>query len=114
MEKTDVKKWIFLSLLVTMPGMLETQSPTGLSASVITMAQTEFSTYDLINIAKHNKKRKIRVKSRRIEHSDAELAQLLNETTESQSQSIRTEDVDLRSLLHATSGHTIKPMEKWL
>lgn len=114
MEKTDVKKWIFLSLLVTMPGMLETQSPTGLSASVTTMAQTEFSTSDLINIAKHNKKRKIRVKSRRIEHSDAELSQILNETTEALSASIRTEDVDLRSLLHATSGHAIKPLEKWL
>lgn len=113
MEKTAVKTWVFTSLLISMPGMLETQSPTNLSASVTTMAQTELSTSELLSIAKSNKKRKIRVKSRRIEHNDAELVQLLNETTESQSQTIRTEDVDLRSLLHATSGHTIKPMERW-
>jgi hypothetical protein len=114
MEKTAVKTWVFTSLLITMPGMFETQSPTNLSASVTTMAQTELSTSELINISKRNTKRKIKVRSRRIEHNDAVLAQLLNETIESQSQTIRTENIDLRSLLRATSGHTIKPMEKWL
>ena len=114
MEKTAVKTWVFTSLLITMPGMFETQSPTNLSASVTTMAQTELSTSELINISKRNTKRKIKVRSRRIEHNDAVLAQLLNETIESQSQTIRTENIDLRSLLRATYGHTIKPMEKWL
>lgn len=114
MEKAYVKTWIFMSLLIAIPGMVEAQSPTGLSASVTTVAQTELTASDLKSIATQNKRRKKRVKSRRIEHSDAELSQILNETTEILAGSIQTKDVDLRSLLHATSGHTIKPMEKWL
>ncbi len=114
MEKKNVKTWIFMSLLIAIPGVVEAQSPTGLSASVTTVAQTQLTASDLKDIATQNKRRKKRVKSRRIEHSDAELSQILNETTEVLAGSIQTEDVDLRSLLHATSGHTIKPMEKWL
>lgn len=115
MEKSGVITWIFTSFLIAMPGAVVTQSATALSTSVTTDAQTELAPNVIggkLNVSK--KRRKVKVKSQRIERSDAELSQILNETTEVLAGTIHTEDVDLHSLLHATSGHTVKPMEKWL
>lgn len=114
MDKSSVITWIFASFVIATPDMFEVQSPMALSASITTGALTELATPENKADNEFKMRRKARVKSRRIEHNDAELAQILNETAEALSASIHTEDVDLRSLLHATSGHTIKPMEKWL
>lgn len=114
MDKSGVITWIFTSFLIAMPGAVATQSATALSTSVTTDAQTELAKHVMSNKLNVSKKRKIKIKSRRIEHNDDELSQILNETTEVLAGSIHTEEVDLHSLLHATSGHTIKPMEKWL
>lgn len=115
MDKSGVITWIFTSFLIAMPGAVATQSATALSTSVTTETQTEFTPHVMVgklNVSK--KRRKAKVKSQRIERSDAELSQILNETTEVLAGTIHAEDVDLHSLLHATSGHTVKPMEKWL
>lgn len=114
MGKSAVISWIFTSFIIATPGVIEAQSPTALSASVTTDALTELATQAIKGNADSKKRRKVKIKSRHIEHSDAELSQILNETTEELAGSIHTEEVDLHSLLHETSGHTIKPMEKWL
>lgn len=113
MEKSSIISWIFASVLYTVPAAIVGQSPTALSSSVTTDAVTELNASILNKEKNRAKRRKIRIKSRRIEQSDAALAKMPSVIQQNAS-IINTPDVDLHALLHATSGRTIKSMKKWL
>lgn len=115
MDTSGVLKWMFVPILALTAGANDCTSSTSLSPSVTIEAETELTTsfVDANIVAK--KRRKVRVKSSRVEHSDAELSQIIDEIAQgSKPAGIHTEDVDLQSLLHESSGRTINPMEKWL
>lgn len=115
MDTSGVLKWMFFPILALTAGANDCTSSTSLSPSVTIEAETELTTsfVDATIVAK--KRRKVRVKSRRVERNDEELSQIINEIAQgSKPEGIHTEDVDLQSLLHESSGRTINPMAKWL
>lgn len=114
METSGVLKWMFFPMLVLTAGANDYTSSTSLSPSVTVEVKTELPT-SLMNAAVSKKRRKVRVRSRRVERSDAELSQIIESLAQgSKPAGIHTEDVDLQSLLHESSGRTINPMDKWL
>lgn len=115
MDTSGVLKWMFFPMLMLAAGGNDCTSSTSLSPSVTIEAETELTTslVDATIVAK--KRRKVRVKSRRVERNDEELSQIIDEIAQdSKPTGIHTEDVDLQSLLHESSGRTINPMTKWL